>query len=170
MGVMNRLSVDKMLSRSSGKNGFVVVNSFFDRQSVINATDTATRNVLSKFGAFVRRTMKSSIRKRKRTSRPGEPPSSHAGQLKDFIYFAYEPATDNVVIGPEKLNAKIGNAPEALEYGGTSRIATYRRAKGKKTVTMRNVAIKARPFAHPALAKELPKLPEMWRNSVKSKV
>ena len=59
---------------------------FFDRQAVISKVDAATRRVLSKFGAFVRRSAKSSIRKLKKPAPPGHPPSSHTGLLKKFIF------------------------------------------------------------------------------------
>jgi len=134
---------------------------FFDRKAVISATDRATRRVFSRFGAFVRRAARSSIRKRKRVSTPGNPPSSQTGLLKKFIYFGYDPSAGSVAIGPTRLN-KIGNAPEALEYGGPSVIRTGPRRKR----TTRRVMIKARPFMGPAFEKEKPKLPEMWRNSV----
>jgi ribosomal 50S subunit-associated protein YjgA (DUF615 family) len=79
-----------------------VKSSFFDRKIVIDAMDRAARNVLSKFGAFVRQRAKSSIRQRKRASDPGKPPSSHTGVLKDFIFFGYEADRQSVVIGPTK--------------------------------------------------------------------
>ena len=41
--------------------GFEIKRMFFDRQAVISKVDAATRRVLSKFGAFVRRSAKSSI-------------------------------------------------------------------------------------------------------------
>jgi hypothetical protein len=85
--------------------------------------------VLSKFGAYVRTAAKSSIRKRKRASAPGSPPSSHTGLLKRFIYFGYDTAARSVVIGPVPLNQVSftedmrpvrGTVPESLEYGGTA--------------------------------------------------
>lgn len=93
---------------------------FFDRQVVLTAVDRARKRVLSKFGSFVRRTARQSIRKRKRASLPGQPPSGHGKQLlKTFIYFGYDPGNDSVVIGPEKLGgSSMGEAPEVLEYGG----------------------------------------------------
>lgn len=136
-----------------------IKNLFFDKAKVIGAVDKATRQVLSKFGAYVRQAARSSIRKRKGVSSPGSPPSSHTGELKRFVYFAYEPASQNVVIGPIRLSSKSGEAPESLEHGGTC--TTVRRGK-KKTVK-----IAARPFMLPAMQRELPKLPDMWRDSVK---
>jgi hypothetical protein len=147
-----------------GNSTLQVTKWFFDKEAVVNAVDKATRGVLSRFGAYVRRTAKSSIRQSKNVSKEGSPPRSHTGLLKQFIFFAYDPDTQGVVIGPEKLNAKIGSAPETLEYGGQNTVATYRRRKivGKKVIR-----IAARPYMHPALAKELPGLPEMWANSAK---
>lgn len=145
--------------------GVVPKAMFFDAKRVKRAVDSATRRVLSKFGAYVRTAARSSIRKRKRISRPGEPPSSHTGLLKKFIFFGYEPGRGGVVIGPARLDAKIGDAPAALEHGGRSQVTVGgRRKKTKKGV--KTVTIRARPYMGPALAKEQPKLPAMWRDSV----
>ena len=70
---------------------------FFDSKKVVNATTRAERKVLSRFGAYVRRSARSSIRKRKKVSEPGKPPSSHTGLLKRFIFFAYDPGRKSVV-------------------------------------------------------------------------
>ena len=132
---------------------------FFDRKAVMNKVDRATRKVLSKFGAFVRRTARSSIRKRKGISQPGSPPSSHTGLLKKFIYFGYEPIKRSVVIGPVRLSQKgRGEAPHLLEYGGPTTV----KDKGKR----KPAKVRARPFMGPALEAERPKLPAMWRGSV----
>ena len=136
---------------------------FFDRKAVMRGVDRATRRVLGRFGAFVRRAAKSSIRKRKRTSAPGEPPSSHAGLLKKLIFFGYDRDRRSVVIGPQRLNQKIGDAPAALEHGGMSTVVEGLRGKRKK----RRVNIRARPFMGPAFEQEKPKLPQMWANSVR---
>ena len=135
---------------------------FFDSKAVISATDKATRRVLSKFGAYVRRSAKSSIRKRKRFSEPGKPPSSHTGKLKKFIYFGYEPINASVVVGPVQFSGK-GPIPKILEHGGSEIVRRKRRGKTTRT----RAVYKARPFMGPALEKELPKLPAMWRDSVK---
>jgi len=137
---------------------------FFDRKAVQNAADRATRRVLSRFGAFVRRGARSSIRKRKKPSEPGRPPSSHTGLLKRFIFFGYEPRRRSVVIGPVRLNQMVGDAPAALEHGGTSRVVTGSRRRGRR---VRSVTIRPRPFMGPAFEREMPKLPAKWANSVK---
>jgi hypothetical protein len=136
---------------------------FFDRKAVMRGVDRTTRRVLSKFGAFVRRGAKSSIRKRKRASSPGQPPSSHTGLLRRLIFFGYDRSQRSVVIGPGRLNQKIGNAPAALEHGGTSTVIEGLRGKRKK----RHLNIKARPYMGPAFEQEKPKLAAMWRDSIR---
>ena len=140
--------------------GFKITKLFFDKKAVRDKVDAGTRRVLSKFGAFVRRTARGSIRKRKTPSPPGTPPSSHVGLLKKFIFFGYEPAKRSVVIGPVRLSQQgRGEAPHLLEYGGTGTV----QRKGKR----RRAKIRARPFMAPAAEKEHPKLPAMWRDSVR---
>jgi len=142
---------------------FATKQMFFDRNAVTGAVDRATRRVFSRFGAFVRRGAKSSIRKRKRISSPSEPPSSHTGLLKRFIFFGYDRQRRSVVIGPQRLNQKTGDAPQALEHGGTSTIVEGLRGRRRK----RRVRMKARPYMGPAFQKEQPKLPAMWAGSVR---
>lgn len=134
---------------------------FFDRQKVIDATDRASRRVLSRFGAFVRQRARTSIRKRKGTSAPGNPPHSHVGLLRRFIFFGYDRRKHSVVIGPTALAASGGEAPALLEYGGTARIRDPR--SGRR----RTARYRGRPYMGPALEAEQPKLPSMWRNSIK---
>lgn len=164
---------------------------FFDRPAVLNATDKASRKVLSKFGAFVRTRARRSIRKAKQTpvgemteeqvkeyrkqvsiakyygrkkpkrplqaSKPGQPPRSVIGLLRQFILFGFDAAKNSVVVGPARLNGSAGPvALQALEYGGE-----FVNPKGKR------ITIKARPFMTPAFNAELPKLDSMWINSIK---
>jgi hypothetical protein len=137
---------------------------FFDRKAVTSRLDRATRKVLSRFGAFVRTGARHSIRKRKAISEPGEPPSSHTGLLRKFIFFGYDRDRRSVVIGPQRLNQKVGDAPHALEYGGTSTVVEGLRSRRKK----RRIRIAARPFMGPAFERENPKLPAMWAASIKA--
>ena len=140
--------------------GFEIKKLFFDRQAVTRRMEPAKRKVLSKFGAFVRRTAKGSIRRRKKPAPPESPPSSHTGLLKKFIFFGYDPGRGSVVIGPVRLDQRgRGEAPSLLEYGG----ATTLMRRGKR----RQTTYRARPYMGPAFEKEQPKLPAMWRDSVK---
>lgn len=140
--------------------GMDVKKLFFDTKAVRSKVDAATRRVLSRFGAFVRRTARSSIRKRKRISKPGDPPSSHTGLLRRFIWFGYEPDRNSVVIGPVRLTGnRRGKAPSVLEHGGTIMLER----NGQRTPAQ----VRPRPFMGPAFEKEQPKLPAMWRDSIK---
>jgi len=143
--------------------GMVTRRMFFDRPKVVRAVDRGARKVLSKFGAFVRTAARHSIRKRKAVSQPGSPPSSHVGLLRKLIYFGYDPSRRSVVIGPTPLNQKVGDAPAALEHGGTSTVVEGLRGRRRK----RKVRIASRPYMRPAFEHEKPKLPAMWRASVK---
>jgi hypothetical protein len=133
---------------------------FFDRATVQSATDRATNRNLSRFGAFVRTRSRSSIRKRKAISEPGQPPSSHVGTLRNFIFFSFEPTNKSVVIGPTRTSGA-GTAPEMLEHGGTSAFVPPRR---RRPVTAR---YRPRPFMTPAFDEERKKLPALWRDSVR---
>jgi len=132
---------------------------FFDRQKVIRATDKASRAALSKAGAFIRQSARTSIRPRKGVSPPGSPPYSHTGNLRRRILFGYDASSKSVVVGP--LRFKQGEAPPLLEFGGRAKRITR---KGKKVTAV----YRPRPFMGPALEREAPKLPPMWSNSVKS--
>ena len=131
---------------------------FFDRPLVQKALDKGARKVLSRFGALVRQRARWSIRKRKRPSPPGQPPSSHTGLLRRYLFYAYEDARKSVIIGPAKLHAKKGSAPEILEYGGTTLLEIE---KDKK-----KIQIAARPYMNPAFEKVKTQLPHLWRNSI----
>lgn len=135
---------------------------FFDRKAVLDAVDKAKRAVLSKAGAFIRTIARTSIRKRKGSAPAGEPPHSHVGLLRNFILFGYDRASDSVVVGPAKLN-KPTEAPRVLEHGGVTTVTKFSRGKRRK----RRASIAARPFMGPALEKERPKLPLLWRGSVR---
>jgi hypothetical protein len=132
--------------------------SFFDREKIKRSVDAGTRRVLSKFGAFVRQRAKTSIRKRKGTSAPGQPPYSHVGLLRRFIFFAYDQGRRSVVIGPT-LTRDDSEAPRLLEHGG----ATVQRMEGKA----KRLRYRPRPFMGPAFAEEQKKLSALWRGAVR---
>ena len=121
----------KSLSTARTSSGGLRFNSrmYFDRNAVVNAVGLAAANALCKAGAYIRQSAKSSIRKRKRASRPGEAPSSHVGTLRNRIQFAYDPPTRSVVIGPTPIGP-VGVVPPTLEYGGT--VSKRRNIRRKK--------------------------------------
>jgi hypothetical protein len=132
---------------------------FFDRTKVKNAVDAGTREVLSRFGAFVRQRAKTSIRNSDDISRPGKPPHSHTGLLRKLIYFAYDRQRRSVVIGPTLINEEGSYVPRILEYGGE-----VTRLVGAQ---VRRYRYRARPYMRPAFEAEITQLPLLWRNSVR---
>ena len=139
---------------------------FFDRPRVQKAVSHANRRAMSRAGAFVRTRARTSMRKRRGTSRPGQPPYAHEGSLRRMILFGYEPSRETVVVGP--VGFRSSEAPNALEFGGRTTVVRRRRtARRGQRVIKTQVRIAARPYMAPALDKERPKLPALWRNSVK---
>ncbi len=137
--------------------GFDLLNireMFFDSSKVQRLIDSKRRKTLSRFGAFVRTRARSSIRKRKKISIPGQPPSSHAGQLKRLLFFAWDFKTNSVVVGPVPFRR--GVAPRLLEKGGSALIENK---SGKR----RSARYSPRPFMAPALRHELPKFVALFK-------
>ena len=132
---------------------------FFDRQKVLSKVSRAERRVLSRFGACVRQEARQRIRRRKRVSRPDESPTNQTGLLKRHIYFVFDPDCRSVVIGPARMTTG-SEAPATLEYGGQAVVAT---SAGQPV----RVAIEERPYMGPAFRQELPKVPALWRDSVR---
>lgn len=134
---------------------------FFDRQKVINAISAENRKRLSKVGAYIRtRAQKDILRRRKRVSSPGQPPSVHSrdsfATLKNILFFL-SADWETVVIGPRvvpSLRLKRSNrqtVPELMEKGGWSVIE--RGPRGRKTSYTGRY--KPRPFMGPALDAEI---------------
>lgn len=127
-------------ARVTSGGGFeAFLSGFFDRNAVIKRVAAAERRVLSKFGAFVMRTARNSIKAGKGSAPPGHPPYAHASYFgrprrgkaskrpprqryyfRDSILFAYEGAPrPSVVIGPFLFNKRTTpTIPELLELGG----------------------------------------------------
>lgn len=161
---------------------------FFDRAAVIDRIGKARARNLSKAGAFVQKRARTSLRRRKRASAPGQPPSVHSkdkfATLKNIL-FAYDPAGDSVIVGPVGFRAAgtgigparaPGDVPEALEHGGTLairevfvrgkwRLSTVRPRLGLRERT-RPAVYAPRPFMGPALVAEQDAIAALWKDSV----
>ncbi|MEX2388774.1 MAG: hypothetical protein WD534_12925 [Phycisphaeraceae bacterium] len=139
---------------------------FFDRKAVTGAVSRATRRVLSKAGAFVRQRARTLIRPRRRSARPGEPPSSHAGDLRRLIWFGYERQQPTVVIGPAPLHGRSPygptTVPEVLEFGGTVTARDHRQ-QGKRV----RRRYRGNPYMGPAMEAEQDQFADLWRGSVR---
>lgn len=158
-------------------------NYFFDRKIVMERAAKANAKASAKFGAFVRRTAQTSIRSRKKASPPGTPPSNRTGLLKKNIFFAFDPRTGGVVVGPALLNGRGAKAvgetvPSALETGGRI-VIKERQFKGQWSAKSRGrgnrfeqgtrfrvESMAARPFMRPALEKNRSKFPGMFRGTM----
>lgn len=135
-----------------------VKKAFFDREAVIKRVDRARRSSLSRVGGFTRTTAKRSIRKRKRSSLAGQPPSSHSGELKGGIFFSFDQRTDSVVVGPVPFSGS--NVPEVLERGGRPRVRVTK--PGGRISPKRITYVKPRPYMVPALTKTSARIPDAF--------
>ena len=166
---------------------FQMKDLFFDRQSVIDRVKKANRRALSKVGAFIRRRARSSLRRRKKPSAAGSPPSVHSrdavATLKNIL-FAYEPQSESVVIGPVRLNQRIllgpelgsGTVPQVHEFGAAVKIREVkvgrkwlsgrRRVRPGQPVRVRSAKYSPRPFMGPALEAEADHIPDAWSGTV----
>jgi hypothetical protein len=95
-------------------------------------------------------------------SEPGTPPRRGPSDLlRRFIFFAWEPIRETVVVGPVALGrprpegSAAQTVPELLEFGGT-----YERW-GKRR------AMAPRPYMGTALDLEMDNFPFLWRDSVR---
>lgn len=160
---------------------------FFDSSKVRNQLERKERSALSRVGSFIRRRMRSKIRKRKRPSKPGQPPSAHTTGFASLrsIFFAYDQQRHSVVVGPVLLNKRQsliepvdGTVPGTLEAGGTIRIpeesydglkwfTVTRRSKAssRKKKRIRLAKVDARPFSGVSLEEEVEAgtIPAEWK-------
>jgi hypothetical protein len=156
---------------------------FFDRDKLSRAVDRGFRRGLSRMGAFIRTKMislilrhnvrrgfgvKTNVKDRHpgQVSPPGEPPYSHEGSLAKWIFFGYDERAKAVFIGPAKLNKGWGDGgPHLLEYGGP---ASRTEKRQRMSDRVRQMFYRPRPFAHPALDAEMPKLPDALQGCVRA--
>lgn len=128
----------------------------------------------------------------------GEAPRTRRSKrIRRLTFFRWDPATESVVVGPERFGS--GDALRNLEHGGTGTIKISRpvqashyrstrkqrkglakaRAAGKirkrtgrrrptKRITIRRtIRIKAKPFMRPQLDAIRPKIPRRFKNLVR---
>ena len=152
-----------------------IVDSFFDDSKIERAVERANKRNLSKVGAFIRRRGRSSIRKRKKVSRPGKPPSSHTSDrtvsIKNIL-FGFDAVNESVIIGPVRLHGQKGIVPSLLEFGGSTTIVSRgpRDTFGGRAIISKRAKYKARPFMGPALDSEVAAgtIPQVWSGSVRA--
>ena len=151
----------------------------FDSAKLMKLVKKGIERSLKKCGAFVRTEAKSSLRYGKKSASPGAAPIvKRAGMsrttkkkdgsiktrvvspLKELIYFAFDPATESVVVGPADFRnraSKTYRVPSILESGGS---VTARTPKGQ--AVRRQYA--GNPFMAPALRRVQSNFPSMFQN------
>ena len=152
---------------------------FFDTAAVTGALDRGSARALGKFGLYVQREDKKSLKYGKTRSLPGAPPVVHrspaftrtkkgrggasrrqpSSPLRELTYYGYDPWNRSVVIGPEVFrNSRIGGgkAPRVIEEGGTGPVLS----KGK----LKAGRYQARPHTGPAFRRKLPLLPGLFKD------
>jgi hypothetical protein len=88
-----------------------------DDPAIRKYLDEKSKRALNILGAVTMSEARRLIRRRKRPSKPGEPPSSPTGVLKRTIVYGFDSSTRSVVVGPYRTKSKT-NVPNVLEYGG----------------------------------------------------
>jgi len=165
------------LEKAAGSRGFLsyrLKGVTVKPSNVTRPLDKAIRRQLYNFGSFVRQTARRSLRKRKKSSEEGKPPSMHEGTIKRKLIYAVDELNKNVVIGPTLWSRK---AAHIVEHGGDfvvnlipwwvltdprERVALKRRLNRagnsgleRRFRVKRRIKYKARPFMRPAFEKEI---------------
>lgn len=164
---------------------------FFDRQAVISRLDRMERRVLSKFGAFVRRRARSSVRRPRRKTLAEMSPEERASfeLAKRISKYEGRPAPKKPlassrpgepfrdVTGEARKNILFGYDPDRhsvvtgirkTKSGGAVEALEY---GGTSRITGgrdkgKLVYIEPRPVVNPARDEELPGLPAMFRDQL----
>lgn len=136
-----------------------VTKTFFRPELIRDPILKARQRVLSRFGMFVMKDARQSLRHRKNASKVGRPPTSwknkkdsnHNDLLRRFLYYSFDPP-NNVVIGPVPLDGPIAKKriPQVLEYGGD----TLNRDRFGEPITS---TIAPRPYMRPAFDRQVKK-------------
>jgi hypothetical protein len=156
-------TVRNLLSRRPPKDRVIAVGVrdeygrevFIDNRGVPRATDDKGRGK-SSGGQFVSPEVAKKallaakrIRRKRQSSKPGDPPFRHGGQLRDRIVFDVDKHGTQCEIGP--LVFKGSNVPEVLEFGGTTKA---------RLPTGRQITVKIEP--RPYLTPKLPLIEEKF--------
>lgn len=110
---------------------------FFDKEFVQQKVDASTRRTLAADGALLRRSARRSMRSKKGAAPKGKPPHRHKKDAEhpkgplvyERLFFAYEPSTESVIVGPEQLGDS--KALTSLEDSNPFMRPTLEREKDK---------------------------------------
>ena len=93
-----------------------VVSRFLDRKAIMDKVYKTNKRNLAHAAALTRRVARQSMRKRKEPSRPGQPPRTITGALKNSIIFGWDDEGRTIIVGPTKFSNSM--AQSTLERGG----------------------------------------------------
>lgn len=164
--------------------------SHIDGSPILRAVAEARERVLPEAAARVARMARLLIRARGRASRPGEPPTDRRGTLRQGIQSGWDAATESAVAGPVATRPSFPQGdgrplshptvPAVLEHGGRISIRqvllrgqwrndnnALRRRVPQLPRQSRVVEILPRPSMRPALEREAPRFPELFRDSLR---
>ena len=158
----------------AGKNplgvGFKVKDFFFDKKKIERDQNRKQGRFLARFGAIVRRGVKTLLRKKggksNQSSKPGEPPRQQTGLLRRSIFFAYQRSQKSVVIGPVVLSgASNGKVPESLEEGGSIVLREFNPSTKTRSGKKQTKRIAPRPYMGPEFADQKKRISSIWRDA-----
>ena len=98
------------------------INSYFEQKSIMSMLNRHNRRALSRSGAYVAEVARRSIHKKRGSSKPGNPPYSHTGKLRQMIASGVDGNRVCAVAGALiRLDVENhGKTPNVLEHGGTT--------------------------------------------------
>lgn len=112
-----------------------VTRLFFDKKHVQDRLGKAKAKAMGRSLAYIQRTAQNSMRRRKKASDPGDPPSRHFGgrdQGLGRIWFFYEEQAERGIVGPIKFRSGMRSnwimprpVPSTLEFGASVLSKTF---------------------------------------------
>lgn len=139
---------------------FYQVTTIMRPEAVLSPLRAATADRMRQVGARIRINMRSRLRYRKGSSRPGQPPNIHRSRTQQESPLARsllfgQPDPLSVIVGAANIVGKSGMVARVLEEGGTSITSDGKR-----------ITIEARPFMRPAAYQETMRAAALWENSL----
>lgn len=171
-----------------------LIGGIFGKKRIVDKCRKANEKYLNWAGGYVKQAVKRTIRpagKKGKVSKPGEPPRSRTGLLRNFILYNqhnWNSLSPSVHVGPKLLRRKRGlhgkpqgqTTPEVLEFGGAISETQIKLGKNKwRRVTKKNSRFKTsgkrtvwnqiskRPYLAAAISKAKAKFEQKWKNLIR---